>query len=607
MKLMNIQKFAPLAVALMTVFAANAQDNLTKEIVVEKNYVPEEQKADKINEAPQLLKIRAEQSDLQYSTRSIAVDAGGEVRTMAPYGYKTKYDFGINRGYVDFSAGSFLNMRGDAGFRIVDNDATKLNLWLKHESSWGMHNDVFKRGSNAALSGIKDSFEQKFANEVAGVNFSQEFGLNTFSLDAFYHFVRQNYNMFTADKGIAEQFCNINEANVTAGFAGCTYDEDFRYNVDFSFNWFGSDFRGKEAFNDINFNEKDFRLYGGIAKDMAGASTVALDFDGELLMHKGLVYNPEVATAYVGSKKTLGKIRLVPRYEYRRNGITFGAGVNVDISFNDGTKFRFSPDVFINAAISRGFSVDLSVRGGKEFNTFSRMFAYNRLVNTAQILGGSYTPMDARIGINLGAFGGFKLNLFGGYGIFDDAVLPVARFVYPLEGGSGFEQIPYGLPGIICRNDDLKGAYAGAAISWEYGKLIKISADGKYSPQDEDSGYSFGLDRPEYVVNAKLSVNPVKNLGITVGYGLRGNRGVWYNETVTEPVPGKPGVLKEKKIWRVARLADAHNLYAGATYRFNKHLGLTIEFNNILNKDWESAQWYMAQGFSVMGGFSLKF
>lgn len=604
---MNIKKYALIAAVLFSASAVNAQDNLTKEIVVEKNYVPEEQKADKINEVPELLKIEAEQSDLKFSTRSIAVDASGEVRNMAPYGYKTSCDFGINRGYVNFSAGSYLNMKGSAGCRIVDNDATKLNLWLEHESSWNMKNDIFRRGMHTEGFAAADSSRQKFCHELVGVNFSQEFGLNTFKADACYRFLRQNQNLFTADNGIVEKFCNINEVSATVGFAGCTYDEDFRYNVDFNFNFFGNDFRGEEAFDNVNFDQKDFRLYGGIAKDWSEANTFALDFDGEFLNRKGLVYNDKVATAYVGSRKTIGKIRLVPRYEYRRRGITFGAGLNVDVSFNDGAALRFSPDVFLNAKIVNGFAVNISVKGGKEFNSFSDMLAYNRLLNTAQILGSSYTPMDARIGINLGAFGGFKLNLFAGYGIFKDAVLPIHKIVSQPEGSNGFVQIPYGLTGIICRNVDMKGAFAGAELSWEYGKIIKISADGKYSPQDEDSGYRFGLDRPEYMVNAKIAVNPIKNLGINVGYEFRGNRGVWFEDVVSVPNSVQHGTTVDKLVWKNSKLADVHNLYAGASFQINKQIGLNIELNNILNRNWEVVEWYSAQGFSVVGGFSLKF
>ena len=604
---MNIKRYALIAAVLISAAAVNAQDNLTKEIVVEKNYVPEEQKADKINEAPELLEIKAEQSDLKFSTRSIAVDASGEVRTMAPYGYKTAYDFGINRGYLNFSAGSFLNMKGSAGWRIVDNDATKLNLWLEHESSWGMKNDIFKRGMHTQGFSASDTSKQKFSHELVGVNFSQEFGLNTFRADAYYRFLRQNQNLFTADEGIVEQFCNINEVNATVGFSGCTYDEDFRYSVDFNFDYLGNDFYGDEAFDKINFNQKDFRLFGGIAKDWSEANTFALDFDGEFLSRKGLIYNDKVATAYVGSRKTVGKIRLVPRYEYRRNGVTFGVGMKMDISFNDGAALRFSPDVFLNAKIAKGFAVNLSVKGGKEFNSFSKMLAYSRLMNTAQILGSSYTPMDARIGINLGSFGGFKLNLFAGYGIFKDAMVPVHKIVSQPEGSNGFVQIPYGLTGIICRNTDMKGAFVGAELSWEYGKIIKISADGKYSPQDEDTGYCFGLDRPEYVMNAKIAVNPIKNLGINVGYELRGNRGVWYQDVKTVQNPEQQGATVDKLVWKNSQLADVHSLYAGASYQINKYIGLNIEFNNILNRNWEVAQWYSAQGFSVIGGFSLKF
>ena len=115
-----------------------------------------------------------------------------------------------------------------------------------------------------------------------------------------------------------------------------------------------------------------------------------------------------------------------------------------------------------------------------------------------------------------------------------------------------------------------------------------------YSPQDEDEGCVLGLDRPEYVVDANISVMPIDKLAINLGYEMRGNRSMWGYQ-----------IVDGKDYWEQTPLENAMNLKVGASYRLLDNLTLFVDANNLMNKQWDVLYGQGAQKLSVMGGASI--
>ena len=130
----NLKLIISLVAALLLPATALAQDDLTKEIVVDKDYVPVEQKAVKLKAKPVMVKIAPTSKELSYSDKVSPVATGNGLYILSPYGYKTAPDYLSTRGYLHYGVGSFLNMAGDAGYRIIDNDKTRLSIALSQSS-----------------------------------------------------------------------------------------------------------------------------------------------------------------------------------------------------------------------------------------------------------------------------------------------------------------------------------------------------------------------------------------------------------------------------------------------------------------------------------------
>ena len=136
-------------------------------------------------------------------------------------------------------------------------------------------------------------------------------------------------------------------------------------------------------------------------------------------------------------------------------------------------------------------------------------------------------------------------------------------------------------------------------IGYNYNNIVDFTANVQYAPQDNDKGYSFGFDRPEFVVNAGVKVTPIKPLSITLGYELRNGR-AYYNKN---SIDGPPTVVT----WSKTELNDVNNLSLNAYYQITPMIGAFVNANNLLNSQWDEYLGMGAQKTGVLVGINLVF
>ncbi|MBQ1724098.1 MAG: hypothetical protein II034_09900, partial [Muribaculaceae bacterium] len=156
---------------------------LNKEITLEKDFVPVEKKATKKNALPVVIQPAKNETPttLKYSDWAQPTAVATSIPTMLPYGYRTSHIFSDKRGYFDFGIGSQLNMVGSTGYRLVDDEHTKLSLWLQHNSSWS--------GKNTSPLAIDDhKLKQKFNDNVLGIDLNHRFSKGLLDAGGSLHF-----------------------------------------------------------------------------------------------------------------------------------------------------------------------------------------------------------------------------------------------------------------------------------------------------------------------------------------------------------------------------------------------------------------------------------
>lgn len=571
---------------------AFAQNDLTKEITVETDYKPTEQKATKLNKLPSVTKTNTKTAALKYSDWAVPTTVNPTVPLMAPYGYRTSYAFSKKRGYLDFSAGSLLNLTGSAGYKIVDTDLTELNLWIQHNSTWAGRNK-----SDNQPNELSELLKQKYNNNIVGLDFSHNFYQGTLTASAFYHYDHFNYygayDVLSSDLVVpvydnskwstSDYMQTVNEFQARIGWANKRNDDALQYSANLMFNHFGFSKGLSQTFNDKANSDNHIRLalFGETPHSHSAriGANVNIDYLGR--SYQEYIADGESKTSTQG----VGLVNLAPYFKYENGGFNAKLGVNIDLSLNDGTSFRLAPDVYLSYVFIDGVSFYAEAKGGKRITTLRDMYSYNRYINPISDFANSYSPLNAEGGFKIGPFSGFYAKLFGGYGIFKDMNMPTC--INGLNNGATFYRI-----------SEIKGWKAGVELGYKLCSIAEAKINATYSPQEEDKGYFMGYDRAKFVGNASITVTPVNRLKIGLDYQLRSKR--WVNGSFYDS--------EASTLYDVCReLGDWNNLSLGASYQITDMISVFVQGNNLLNRKWDSYYGMSAQALNVLGGVSVVF
>ena len=583
--------------------SANAQnESLSKEITVEKNFVPTEKKATKLNNLPEIKQVEIPEKKLDYSDWAAPTSIKPEIQTLPPIGYLTDYNFSDKKGYVRFGMGSYLNMSGSAGYKIIEKEKTALNIWLQHTSTWSGQNNS---PSFTAVYGT-ERLKQKFNDNILGIDFAHMIGNKQIGINAFYHFDRFNYyggNYKMWDE--KENMQTVNQFDIAFSFRNRPATDELKYNVGISYDHFGN---SHSLWEDIKaIKENHFQIKGGVEIPFSETSYLDIDADLNYLYYTNPMETfPTDPTIIPSDHNGYSVNKLTPYYRMTNDKIALKIGLNIDISANDGTIARFSPDIKFDYKIITGLDFYANVGGGKKINTFADMSTINRYFNPASLLGSSYSPIDAVAGLKIGPFAGFWAEVSGGYAIINDQLLPfIPDIYYPNYSGSvsnsdpGNFDIEHHTASTVYYGINMKGWHIATGVGYKFKEIAELKFNFKYSPQDGEKGYMFSQDRPEYVLNMNLNVNPISKLKLNLNYEYRGNRNYWTRYSYSsEPVITK---------YEPTSLKNINLLSLGASYQINSMFSVFAQFNNILNNEWDIYFGMGAQKFNAQGGISILF
>lgn len=568
---------------------ANAQEaTLSKEITIETDFVPVEQKATKINTLPEVKKTSIDKKTLSYSDLNQMVNFPYTINKFEPYGYKTNYPFSKSKGYVNLGLGMQLNAVGSAGYRIIDNDRDRLRAWLQHTSTW--------LGKNSSPLATENPAKQQFNDNVVAMDYSHRFNVGTLGVNALYHFDRFNYYGANDNlKYTSPDMQMVNEFSVSGLWKNAAKPGQSQYHAQVKYNHFG--YHNNPINNTSGIKENSVHLNAGI-EGVFGGFAAGLNANWEYLWYCNAIETDQ-------NWQTL--LKLTPFIHWRGEKLNIIGGVNFDLSANPNTSINFSPNVKLDFTIIDGITAYADVKGGKRLNTLTNLYSTCRYIAPNTIYGSSFSPLDAEIGIKIGSFGGFHAKPFFAYGIFNNELLPyITRTLINQEEISATETdvvAPY----VFTQRYNIKGWKAGINLGYNYNNIVDVQASFQYSPQDKNFGYMTGLDRAKMIVNAQTTITPIKSLSISLGYELRTGRQYhsYYGEVGTPPI----------EIWydtptqnsTLNTLKNVNNLSMTASYQINKTIGVFINSTNLLNQQWDEFVGMGAQKINVLGGVNLQF
>jgi len=558
---MEFIKYTFAALMAFVGMGAMAQD-LTKEITVEKDIIPIEREASRIDRLPQLRLPAVSMKKLSWSDRAVSAPVTASIATLAPASYLSSMERPECKGYVYAGYFPALQAEVSAGCRFVDDENTIAGAWLQYD------------GSRYKQRNIADNkLDYRDHTAKIGVDMAHKFDYaGTLSARLGYMFSSFNYPTIY-EKGLSQ---SVN--NVDFGMEWRSEPGRFEYYaaLDYGYFKFGKpDFSFAKAMSE---NYGDFSLGGRF--DLGGASRVGADMNVEFV-------NDSESEAF-GLKSTAANFYLTPYFKTSGTKYSIKIGVNVGHAFNRGSSTYVAPDVKLEWMPVSQFKVYVSADGGARLNTAAMFFAGDHLINPSQ----SYETTRKKIGVDggflIGPFAGASIKAWGSYATFSRQLMAELS-EDDLGNCTGVYMAPY----------DFKSINYGIMFSYEYRDIAKGYVSYEGAPRAYDKGYAAWSDRAKSVFGAGVSLSPIKALDVTLDYRLRSGRAVYVRGASIEG-PFEGG-------YTAVKLGNISSLDLGATYRFNDRFNVWARGENLLDSRWQENFLLPCKGVTGLVGIGYKF
>ncbi len=552
------------AIALLFPTALVAQtvgDTLRREVTIEKDFTPIVRDASKINTLPEVEELTVTKQSIVYSDWAVPAVVEPTGAWVPPAGFSPVSVAKAKRGYLDFAMGNYWNIQGNVGYRILQNERNRLNVWAQYRSTSGTVD------YNQILPDYPREQQMRQLSDQAVIDYSHSFKKLDWDIQGGYRYDSFNYyglkssllpTPITADQQAYRFFVKSGVAS-TAPNLGMNYRASLAYyRMGFQH---GYDL-GKPG---IAENEwvGDFTLTAPVD------SLQSISLDGELTV---LSYTQKET-----SSTNYAMLSLMPRYNWRNDRVNLSAGVRADISFNQGTVFRFAPKVDFDWHITSGVDLYAVLTGGKTLNTWRRVSGYTLYFNSSERIPNTYTPVDFLLGVRTNLLPGFSLGISGGYDLSYNAL-----FALP-DGENGLLTGMARMVGI-----DAHSVKASAEASYRYGTMVEASARLDYcyriAMAQKDA---ISYDRPRWAGSFSATYRPIHPLAIEAGYQF--------------------ALGRDFTPLGLGKLGDMHRLHLKAVYQIIPQLSLYALGDNLLNNKSDVLYGMPTHGIRFMAGVYFKF
>lgn len=587
---MNTRYILPLF--LLSASAAVAQD-LNKEITIEKEIVPEQRAATRLNVPHSIITPQIRKSNLRFSDSDPDVRLAPGIVTLDPARTAAAVGAYPYRGYIDAGYFPVFNASVSAGYRLVNRRNTSLDASLQYSGfSYGSDSD------DAAGKEIKtadNSFDFALGvdhrfNEAQRLRASVNIGFSSVK--------RPGQAAWTPDY---TQFSQLKNGN-TRGRLDAVWtsgDEVNNYRVDFGVGVFANSADSKSGSYGLlykpEFPDAIREISGNIGLGV-NYGEMGIDVSANILNYNSfnqLAVMKEPAGAdfgmglLAGSGKTMALVSLTPRYTHVSETFRARLGARVEYTAGSRKNFHVAPDVSLSVIPSSAFAASLTVKGGEQLNSQEDLFALCRYVSPFAAYLTSHVPVDACLRMVVGPFRGASVELFGNYAVANNWLMPVM--------GSG----PYFMPTYM------KGWRAGVRLRYNYRDIVDFAATAQFAPQGHERGYYLWRDRARQVGSVEVAVHPFSELTVSVSFEVRRKRVMESMTFVASDAADSELPVTHR--FSEENLGTVGNLSLGASYRFTPALTFFLRGENLLNRHTYDIQGIRSRGVTGLLGLGYKF
>ncbi|MCM1163306.1 MAG: hypothetical protein NC339_03530 [Muribaculaceae bacterium] len=575
---------------------AAAAQTLHQDIDVDQQTAPVKREAARITILPEVKLPAINRPALSYSSKVVSTRVPGVISTLEPAAWVDPEAATDTRGYITGGIFPLFNADISAGFRILDTDRTRLSLWGQYDGR------IYHRGHYANLVADPPNAGKALWRDhtaTVGLDLHQTIGSRAI-LDAGLDYTYGHNNIWS-DFGEGRGMYSRTSSRVNFNASYSSSAEGLNYSARVRFNRFAFTHAGGDhVYSDLTFNDMNLvaqNLFGvGASGSLALGETsmVALDADLNMLHtgdHIGLSIPYKYDFMHSVDAATSGIFSVRPRFINRTSTTSVTIGAVMDVAIKSGKALNFAPDVTLAWMPSQIFGIELSGKGGTVLNSVCSLYeGVSPYLNTSLAYGSSRLLYDLGGNLSFGPFLNFTVEAFAHYARTDGWLMPV--FTHGVfNGGTAFERL------------DLKGHHLGVNLRYDNGRNIAVKAGWSTAPSSQFRGWYEWRDRARQVVDAELTVRPLKPLAISAGFELRSGRAFY--EYKSAPSTGDATVQYYDT--RRISLGTVANLRLAASWRYTKKLTFFVSGENLLSRRWNLIGSRPTQGATGLVGASYKF
>lgn len=567
---------------------ATKDTTLNRQVSVEREYTPVIQDAFKINTMPAIEESAKPNTNVPYVTDIPQVELSAyPIKDMGSGDAATGIDFSKKRGYFIFGVGHNINLDGRLGYRVVDADNDRLDIFASHNSA---NSDVDYLDQGYLFKSIK----AKYSDSYLKAKYQHSFEPSVLYLNASYLNSMYNYygnSFFNSSLSIPYPYSDKQQnVNVFGGEAGIKSKEldDISYFADFKFHHFTNKYGPYEESKGTNGNMIEGSAGVGTTFDSDKKVDIGFGFFNQ--SYGKILFSDFAPEAF----HDLSVLKADAHFGFEGGSWNVLLGAKLNYAIDVKNKFVIAPDIRASIRFADRNSVYAIVTGGINENNFLQTLLENRYANPATRVGYSSTLYDATLGFRIGALDGFEFDIFGKYKYTKDDHLYLygsGNTAYRSWGNysaSAYANVGEGSVGGQIKTQLIP--YTDLTLraqAYHYDvKYVNDRYDEDNTALLADKKKAWG--KPAFTVDLNADVKPVDKLLLTLNYIYKGGRKTYFRD-------------------QTVNMKDVNELNFRGEYQFLDWLSANLTFNNLLNQKYETFYGYTHQGFNVMGGLSLKF
>lgn len=546
--------------------------NLMESVTVEGHYTPDVIPADRLALFPATVALSAPESPMAYDRKGVPAAFRPDALSMPATGWRATKAYDTSKGYLDLWLGSWLNSSLSAGYAAINDEDTRLNIWLQHNSTslWQAWKEDPAAGRYAA--------DKRFRyDETIGADMRrhvQDAGTLTATLQ--YHLGYFNYYATVIqspddNRGKAPTQ-TVNDVYANLGWTGEKRGK-LTYSADADVRYFGY----RAMYVPALTGSAPWRYI-----QTRGERETAVNVGGEVKysLSDGSAKSSNIGTGlrYSGVLNSIGndvnRVELTPGYTLTGRSYSLRLGANLAVTGNGiRTRFRVAPDVRFSAR--KGLAAfSASVGGGTHLRTLAWRHTMDYYADpSAGCHQAAYSPLDIRLALQFnpggkwtfGAEGSWVTTLDESFGGLYQALLDndlTAYGTYPESGR-------------------IHGFSLAVNAGYDFSRYLALKGKASWQPQKGSRGVMNGFDRPVFTADLSAESSPVDKLSLKLNYRLRAKR---------QLLPG-----------------NISRLDISADYRLTEKISVGAELNNLLNRHEAFLPDLPTEGFNSLAGVQVVF